>query len=158
MSAVPCPEPAASSTDFADLTAAVNNYGDRGMTGIAVDPQFPARPYVYVNYTYNRDPRDNPPVVPKWGTPGEQYDDCPAEASLNPVVTGCPVMIRVSRLTAQRTAVGWQMVPGSELPLVTAGCFQFDSHGSGDVVFGPDGKLYASAGDGARRLRAIRTV
>ena len=41
------------------------------------------------------------------------------------------------------------MVPGSELPLVTAGCFQFDSHGSGDVLFGPDGKLYASAGDGA---------
>ena len=40
------------------------------MTGIAVDPQFPARPYVYVNYTYNRDPRDNPPVVPKWGVPG----------------------------------------------------------------------------------------
>ena len=32
---------------------------------------------------------------------------------------------------------------------MTAGCFQFDSHGSGDVLFGPDGKLYASAGDGA---------
>ena len=58
-------------------------------------------------------------------------------------------MMRVSRLTAQRTALGWQMVPGSELPLLTAGCFQFDSHSSGDVVFGPDGKLYASAGDGA---------
>ena len=70
-------EPFATSTEFADLSGPVNNYGDRGLTGIAVDPQFPARPYVYVNYTYNRDPRDNPPVVPKWGTPGEQYDQCP---------------------------------------------------------------------------------
>ncbi len=143
-------EPAATSTDFADLSAAVNNYGDRGMTGIAVDPQFPARPFVYVNYTYNRDPNDNPPIVPKWGVPGQQYDDCPAEASLTPpVVTGCTVMDRVSRLTAQRTALGWTMVPNSELPLVTDGCAQFSSHSSGDVAFGPDGLLYASAGDGA---------
>jgi glucose/arabinose dehydrogenase len=144
-------EPYASSTDFGDLSVEVNNYGDRGLTGIAVDPQFPARPFVYVNYTYNRDPRDNPPVVPKWGTPGQQFDECgPGEASLTaPVRTGCPVMMRVSRLTAQRTALGWQLVPGSELPLLTAGCFQFDSHSSGDVVFGPDGRLYASAGDGA---------
>ena len=142
-------EGAATSTDFADLTVAVNNYGDRGMTGIVVDPQFPTRPYIYVNYTYNRDPRDNPPVVPKWGAPGELYDDCPAEASLNPVVTGCPVMVRVSRLTATRTDLGWTMLPGSELPLLTDGCAQFSSHASGDVVFGPDGQLYASAGDGA---------
>ena len=143
-------EPAATSTDFADLSVAVNNYGDRGMTGIAVDPQFPARPYVYVNYTYNRDPRDNPPVVPKWGVPGQQYDDCPQEADLQaPVKTGCPVMDRVSRLTATKTALGWTMAPNGELPLVTDGCAQFSSHSSGDVVFGPDGLLYASAGDGA---------
>ena len=143
-------EPAATSTDFADLSVVVNNYGDRGMTGIAVDPQFPARPFVYVNYTYNRDPRDDPPVVPKWGVPGQQYDDCPQEADLQPPVkTGCPVMDRVSRLTATRTALGWTMVPNSELPLVTDGCAQFSSHASGDVAFGPDGLLYASAGDGA---------
>ena len=41
------------------------------------------------------------------------------------------------------------MVPNSELPLVTDGCAQFSSHSSGDVAFGPDGMLYASAGDGA---------
>ena len=63
--------------------------------------------------------------------------------------TGCPVMDRVSRLTATRTTLGWTMVPNSELPLVTDGCAQFSSHASGDVVFGPDGLLYASAGDGA---------
>jgi glucose/arabinose dehydrogenase len=142
-------EGAATATDFADLSTATYNFDDLGMTGIAVDPQFPARPYVYVNYTYNRDPRDNPPVVPKWVRPGEQYDACPTPASLDPVATGCPVMARISRLTAVRGSLGWQLQPGSELPLVTAGCFQFGSHGSGDVAFGPDGRLYASAGDGA---------
>ncbi len=143
-------EPAATSTDFADLSAAVNNYGDRGMTGITVDPQFPTRPYVYVNYTYNRTPADPGAALPAWGTPGQAYDDCPAEADLTPpFTTGCPVIDRVSRLTAQQTALGWTMVPGSELPLVTSGCAQFSSHASGDVAFGPDGLLYASAGDGA---------
>ena len=58
-------------------------------------------------------------------------------------------MDRVSRLTAVRTALGWTMVPNSELALVTDGCAQFSSHASGDVAFGPDGMLYASAGDGA---------
>ena len=61
-------EPAATSTDFADLSDNVNNYGDRGMTGITVDPQFPARPYVYVNYTYNRTPANPNAPTPAWGS------------------------------------------------------------------------------------------
>jgi glucose/arabinose dehydrogenase len=141
-------EAAATSTDFADLTAEVNNYGDRGLTGITVDPQFPARPYVYVNYTYDKDPVTGG----TWGT-GQAYDNCGAddanEATLDPPKRGCPVQIRVSRLTATRGALGWVMQPGSELVLVQNGCAQFSSHASGDVAFGPDGKLYASAGDGA---------
>ena len=56
-------------TNFADLTTNVNNYWDRGLTGIALDPQFgtAGHNFVYVNYTYNRDPRDDPPVVPEVG-------------------------------------------------------------------------------------------
>ena len=34
----------------------------------------------------------------------------------DPVMTGCPVMDRVSRLTAQRTPLGWTMVPGQRAP------------------------------------------
>jgi len=145
-------EPAATSTDFADLSVEVDNYGDRGLTGIAVDPNFPARPYVYVNYTYNADPQ-HPDTFPAWGSPGVAYDNCGPddsdEASLNPPERGCPVLDRVSRLTAQKTALGWTMQPGSEHVLVQDGCAQFSSHSSGDVAFGPDGQLYASAGDGA---------
>jgi glucose/arabinose dehydrogenase len=144
-------EAAATSTDFADLSDEVENYGDRGLTGITVDPQFPARPYVYVNYTLNKDPATG--AFPAWGTPGVAYDNCGPndsnEATLSPPTRGCPVLDRVSRLTAEHTALGWTMAPGSEHVLVEDGCAQFSSHSSGDVVFGPDGLLYASAGDGA---------
>jgi len=140
----------ATSTDFADLSTTVDNYWDRGLTGIALDPQFgtAGHDFVYVNYAYNRDPRDNPPVVPKWGTPGQQYDDCPSPATTDPPTAGCPVMDRVTRLTAVRNSLGWVMT-GTEKELLASGCFQFGSHASGDIAFGPDGKLYASAGDGA---------
>ena len=135
--------------DFADLTTQVNNYHDRGLTGIAVDPQFPTRPYVYVNYTYNKDPRDGPNgVVPKWGVPGQAYDDCPTPAiESNPSITGCVVQDRVTRLTAAKSGNNW--VLQSEKELMVGGCYQFGSHASGDVAFGPDGKLYASSGEGA---------
>jgi glucose/arabinose dehydrogenase len=143
-------ESPATQTTFADLSLEVDNYGDRGLTGITVDPQFPARPYVYVNYTLNADPQQ-PTTIPAWGD-GGAYDNCGPddanEATLVPPTRGCPVLDRVSRLTAEKTALGWTMVPGSEHVLVTSGCAQFSSHSSGDVAFGPDGKLYASAGDG----------
>jgi glucose/arabinose dehydrogenase/PKD repeat protein len=144
-------EPNASSTNFADLSTTVNNYWDRGLTGITLDPDFgtAGHNFVYVNYAYNRDPRDNPPVVPKWGDPGQQYDDCPTPAATNPPANGCVAMVRISRLTAQKNGLGWEMVPGSEKELVAGGCLQFPSHASGDVQFGPDGMLYASVGDGA---------
>jgi glucose/arabinose dehydrogenase len=145
-------EAAVTSTDFADLSIEVDNYGDRGLTGITVDPQFPTRPYVYVNYTYNADPL-TPDVFPAWGTPGQAYDNCGPndanEATLSPPTRGCPVLDRVARLTAQQTALGWAMPVGGEQVLVQDGCAQFASHSSGDVAFGPDGVLYASAGDGA---------
>ena len=135
--------------NFADLSTQVNNYHDRGLTGIAVDPQFPTRPYVYVNYTYNKDPRDGPNgVVPKWGVPGQAYDECPAPAiESDPSITGCVVQDRVTRLTAVKSGNNW--VLQSEKQLMVGGCYQFGSHASGDVAFGPDGKLYASSGEGA---------
>ena len=38
---------------------------------------------------------------------------------------------------------------GSEQVLVEDWCQQYPSHSTGTVDFGPDGALYASAGDGA---------
>lgn len=139
-------EPFAQHSIFADLSPAVHNYWDRGLTGIEVDPQFPTRPYIYVNYALNRDPRNG--NQPAWTTGNQQYDGCPAGAALGPpAVAGCLVDIRVSRLTAAMGPQGWVMT--EEKPLVQGACMQFPSHASGDVAIGPDGFLYASAGDGA---------
>ena len=132
----------------------MNNYWDRGLTGIAVDPQFgtAGHNFVYVNYAYNHDPRNSEADVPPWGNPSSAYDECPAgqEASVGPPpITGCLATVRITRLTAVQGTDGWVMQAGSELPLLEGTCQQFGSHASGDVVFGPDGYLYASAGDGA---------
>ena len=40
-------------TVFADLRTEVHDFWDRGMLGLAVHPNFPASPYVYVLYTYD---------------------------------------------------------------------------------------------------------
>ncbi|MGZ8745087.1 MAG: PQQ-dependent sugar dehydrogenase, partial [Nocardioides sp.] len=147
-------EPFATHTIFANLHVNVNNYWDRGLTGIAVDPQLgtAGHNWVYVNYTYNRDPRDNPPVVPKWDSGEGSYDGCLSPAAMpdppQPAVDGCVVTTRVSRIPAVEQADGW-VAAGPEQPLHEAGCMQFPSHASGDVRIGPDGLLYASTGEGA---------
>ena len=51
-------------TVFADLRTNVPNFWDRGLLGLALHPNFPATPYVFVLYTY-----DAPigGVAPTWG-------------------------------------------------------------------------------------------
>ncbi len=41
------------STTFIDLSGRVNRFGDRGLLGIAVHPDFANTPYVYLLYTYD---------------------------------------------------------------------------------------------------------
>ena len=38
---------------FADLSAEVYSYGDLGMTGLTLHPNFPTTPYVYVTYEHD---------------------------------------------------------------------------------------------------------
>ena len=54
-------------TVFHDLRTNVHNFWDRGLMGLALHPDFPTVPSVYVLYTYNKDPTN--PQVPRWGTP-----------------------------------------------------------------------------------------
>ncbi len=123
-------------TVFADLRTEVDDYWDRGMLGLALDPQFPARPYVYVLYTYDHIIGD-PAPPPRWN------DTCPTPPGPN--TDGCVVSARLARLTAD----GNNMVPGGERVLLEGWCQQFPSHTIGDLAFGPEGALYVSGGDGA---------
>jgi glucose/arabinose dehydrogenase len=128
-------------TVFADLRTNVYNFWDRGLLGMALDPGFPARPYVYVTYTYDHELGSTSPP-PRWGTPGVTSDPCPTPPG--PTSDGCLVSGRISQLQASGNTI-----TGPEHVLVEDWCQQYPSHSVGTVEFGPDGNLYASGGDGA---------
>ena len=62
---------------FADLRTQVHNFWDRGLLGLALDPNFPANPYVYVLYTHDAAIGG---TAPRWGTAGATSDGCPDAA------------------------------------------------------------------------------
>ena len=123
---------------FADLSTAVHNFSERGLFDIAVHPDFPRKPYVYAFYTLDARIGEEPPL---WGTPGKLQDPCPGPE--NGTIDGCIGSGRLSRLTA----VGDRGT--SERVLIEDWCIQFNTHTVGSLVFGPDGALYAAAGEGA---------
>jgi glucose/arabinose dehydrogenase len=127
-----------SPTIFADLSEKVHSFWDRGLINIALAPNFPADPSVYALYTHDAVIGG---TAPRWGT-GELSDDCPTPPG--PTTDGCVVSGRLSRLAANGN-----VMTGPEQVLVEGWCQQFPSHSVGAIDFGPDGALYASAGDGA---------
>ena len=127
-----------SPTVFADLRTETYNLGDRGLLGLAVDPEFPERPYVYVTYVYDAEIGG---VAPRWGTPDQNSDPCPTPPG--PTDDGCIASGRLSRLTADGDTMS------SEDVLINDWCQQFWSHSMGDIAFGVDGSLYVGGGDAA---------
>lgn len=126
--------------EFADLRTEVYDAGDRGLLGLALDPEFPARPYVYVLYSHDA-PLEGTEPAPFWGEPDEAGDPCPDPPGLD--THGCVISGRLSRLTAAGNQASGEQV------LIEDWCQQFPSHSIGDLHFDADGALYASAGDGA---------
>jgi glucose/arabinose dehydrogenase len=128
-------------TVFADLNVNVYNFWDRGLLGMALAPNFPTNPYVYVLYTYDHE-LGSSAAAPRWGTPGVYSDPCPTPPGATG--DGCVVSGRLSRLEAAGNTM-----TGTEQVLVEDWCQQYPSHSIGTVEFGRDGALYASGGDGA---------
>jgi len=148
-------------TPFMDISAVVNKVTDRGLLGLAVDPQFPEKPYLYLSYVY--DP------------PGAAPDSAD------------PRVIQIARVTADASRDYDVALPGSLTVLVgkqsvleniapptpdgdpnipeRASCMtgltmdgapiddcipnDYPSHSAGTLLFGPGRALYASLGDGA---------
>ena len=80
--------------------------------------------------------------APKWGTPDTDDDTCPDPPGYT--TDGCVVSGRLSRLEA-----AGNVMTGPEKVLVAGWCQQYPSHAVDDIGFGPDGALYATAGEGA---------
>ena len=122
---------------FADLRTRVHNYWDRGLLGLALHPDYPMDPRVYVLYTYDGLIGGS---SPKWGAANTSSDPCPTPPG--PTSDGCQVSGRLSVLTQSGATIAEQV-------LVEDWCQQFPSHSVGSIAFGPDGMLYATGGDGA---------
>lgn len=119
---------------FADLSSKVDNYWDRGLLGIALPPDFPTGDDgVYVLYSYD---------APIGGTAPVWNDACPTPPGAT--TDGCVISGRLSKLSGGAGATST-----SETVLVNNWCQQFPSHSMGTALFGADGYLYVSAGDGA---------
>ena len=122
-------------TTFADLRTEVDDYWDRGLLSIALDPSFSAaHPYVWALFTFD---------APIGGTPPVWNDACPDPPG--PTTFGCVVSGRLVRLTADPTLDH----SVSEEDLLDGWCQQYPSHSIGDLQFGTDGALYVSGGEGA---------
>ena len=121
-------------TITADLRTQTQDFWDRGLLGLTLDPAYPTRPYLYVLYTYDAVPGG---TAPRWG------DQCPTPPGATE--DGCVVTGRLSKLTLGTGGVA----TGAEQVLVTNWCQQYPSHSVGSIAFGPDGNLYAGGGDGA---------
>jgi PKD repeat protein len=125
-------------TQVVDLHPQVQDFWDRGLLGLAVDPGFgtAGHNFIYVLYTHDHNPVGNPA---SWG------DGCPTPPG--PTTDGCTVTGNLSRIPVD-PATG--VSTGGEQPLITdEWCQQFPSHSIGHLAFGPDGSLYVSGGDGA---------
>ena len=104
-------------TVFADLSHEVDNFWDRGLLGMALDPEFPAKPYIYVLYTLDANPGG---TAPAWGAPNPR-DPCPNPPGAT--AKGCVVTGRLSKLTISgdkmtaETPLDNRLVPAVPEPL-----------------------------------------
>ncbi|MEQ1353552.1 MAG: PQQ-dependent sugar dehydrogenase, partial [Candidatus Acidiferrum sp.] len=123
----------------ADLRVNVHNFWDRGLMGLAIDPNFTTNHYVYVVYSHDALMGG---VAPKWGPGDGTSDPCPTPPGAT--TDGCVISGHLSRLTAVGSS--WT---ASEQVLLEDWCQQYPSHSMDALAFGADGMLYVSAGEGA---------
>ena len=146
-------------TPFMDLRDVVHDNHDRGLLGLAVHPEFPAKPYVYLLYTH-----DPVGVTSDQGSPvagrvsqllrveADPASDWATEKSGTRVV----LVGKNSTLAnignpadGRNTAFASCMSPKNMSGVPVEDCIPSDenSHTIGTLVFGPDGSLYVSSGD-----------
>ncbi|MCM3875241.1 MAG: PQQ-dependent sugar dehydrogenase [Thermoanaerobaculia bacterium] len=110
-------------TPALSLGSAVCANGERGLLGVAVDPQFTTNHFVYLFYTFNKD-----------------NAGCPTSSQTSPVE-------RISRFTLDVPTPNL-ISPATELVLLDGVLNFAGNHNGGQLSVGPDGNLYAGIGDG----------
>ena len=151
-------------TPFIDISDRVNNTRDRGLLGLAVHPDFPQQPYVYLAFTY-----DPPEVFDNTGLAGEDGEGnrpsrvirvtADPDTNYTTAIADSEVVLlgknsiweNISRPDADST-IDLTIPPsgitpeGENIPDYLA--TDSRSHSIGAVRFGTDGSLFVGNGDG----------
>ncbi|MDX2287138.1 MAG: DUF2341 domain-containing protein [Bacteroidia bacterium] len=124
-----------------NISEEVGNFGDHGMVGFALDPDYLNTGYIYLLYVVDRH------YLMNFGTPAynpvqNEYDQATIGRVTRYTVSnpGNPALAAVNP-ASRLVLVGETKETG--MPIV------HNSHGVGSLVFGTDGTLLVSCGDGA---------
>jgi len=149
------------SKPFLDISATVNKATDRGLLGIEVDPRFPTKPYIYLSYVWD------PPGLTPDGKDSRLIKIvryvADAMQGYNVAVPGSEEVILGKNSRPEYIApppsspeITYPERASCMTTLTMAGtpiqdCIPVDSlsHTAGTLMFGADGMLMASIGDGA---------
>lgn len=147
-------------TPFVDISSLVGDRHDRGLLGIAVHPEFPDQPYVYLLYTH--DPAGVTPDVDGArvaqllrveADPAFSHDRALTSAGSRVVLLGTnSTLANIGNPTNGRDHAKPSCMTGFSMAGAPVhDCIPSDenSHTIGTVAFAPDGSLFAGAGDGA---------
>jgi glucose/arabinose dehydrogenase len=113
---------ATSTSPALDISGKICSNSERGMLGVAVDPNFSSNHYVYIYYTFKK------------------HGVCPTGQPTN----GKNPVNRVSRFIMSGDTIS----KSSEKVLIDNIPSPNGNHNGGDIHFGKDGYLYISVGDG----------
>lgn len=134
-----------SSKPIIDISEEVLNYGDHGLNGFALDPNFLKNGYVYLMYAAKRN------HVLNFGTPA--YDpnaETPFQTTIGRITRyTLTASSNFMELDTNSRKVLLGETPSTGIPILV------DNHGVGTLAFGLDGSLLASTGDAALAVDGV---
>jgi PKD repeat protein len=157
------------SQPFVDISRQTNNTVDRGLTSIALHPDWPQTPYVYLFFAYDPPEVQNAALGTAGGPDGSgsrasrliRLEADPAHDYSRAIIDGATGRPREVVLLGTNSTYANLATPTGSSRTAQASCtrggvpiqdcipIDDTSHATGQVQFGPDGALWVSHGDGA---------